>query len=120
MFEMTVGLAVLMPLSLAAGMAWLAARRQALYWSDGVLVVGAPVFVCLAGRLVNDHHPDWLALTLDAWGMLVIAVLAFAVRVLLLDRFLKHARATSIVLMSGMALWALINGATTRPMTFGF
>ena len=120
MFEMTVDLAVLLPWSLAAGMAWLAARRQTLYWSDGVLVVGAPVFVCLAGRLVNDHHPDWLALTLVAWAMLVVAVLVFAVRVLLLDRFLKHARATSIVLMSGTALFALIQGASVKPINFGF
>ena len=118
--ELTIALAVVVPLVLATGMAWIASRRKSLYWSDGLLVVGAPLLVFFSGTLLNARHPDVVSLTLAWWLLWAFAVVVLTVRVLLLDRFIRQSRATSIVLMSCMALGALIQGASTEPLTFGF
>lgn len=118
--ELTIALAVVVPLVLAAGMAWIASRRKTLYWSDGVLVVGTPFLVFLSGTLVNDQHPDIVSMTLAWWTLWAIAVLVLSLRVLLVDRFIRQSRVTSIVLMSGMTLYALISGALIAPLTFRF
>lgn len=84
------------------------------------LVVGAPFLVFLSGTLLNERHPDVVALALAWWLLWVFAVFVLTLRVLLLDRFIRQSRATSIVLMSGVMLYALINGMLLPPLTFSF
>ncbi len=119
-FELTVALALLIPLGLSAGMAVIAARRKTLYWFDALLIFVAPLLVFFSGSFINPRSPDALAMTLQWWLTLDLAALALTLRVLLLDHFIRRPRATSIVLLIVVAFMALVSGAVIEPFSLHF